>query len=135
MIPTVKIVRLENSFEGGALGALLICNKVFCATLEPPDQDNIKNLSCIPAGQYLCRRVQSPKFGETFEILNVPNRTHVLYHRGNTIEDTNGCVILGITWGKLSGDRAVLNSGKSFEGFMNVLKGYDEFILTIKEEY
>jgi len=135
MIPIVDIVRLENSFTGGALGALRIGKKVFCATLEPADQDNIEDISCIPAGQYLCRRHDSPKFGETFKILNVPNRTHVLFHRGNFIKDTAGCVILGITWGNLSGNRAVLNSGKSFESFMDALKGYDEFILTIMEVY
>jgi len=56
-------------------------------------------------------------------------------HKGNRIKDTNGCVVLGITWGNLSGNRAVLNSGKSFESFMDAMAGYDEFILTIVEVY
>ena len=135
MVPTIKIVRLENSFEGGAIGALLICNKAFCVTLEPADQDNAPNHSCIPASQYLCQRWESRRFGETFKVLNVPKRTDILFHRGNTDDDTTGCIILGITWGNLSGDRAVLNSGKSFESFMDALKDHDEFILTIREVY
>lgn len=135
MIPVIDIIRLENSFAGGVLGALRIGKKVFCATLEPADQDNAPNHSCIPASQYLCCRWESLKFGETFKVLNVPMRTDILFHKGNTDEDTAGCVILGITWGNLSGNRAVLNSGKSFESFMDALKNYDEFILTITENY
>ena len=135
MTPTVDILRIENSFEGGAIGALLICNKAFCVTLEPADQDNAPNHSCIPASQYLCQRCESLRFGETFKVLNVPKRTDILFHRGNTDDDTTGCIILGITWGNLSGDRAVLNSGKSFESFMDALKDHDEFILTIREVY
>lgn len=133
--PSVDIIRMENSFAGGALGALRIGKKLFCATLEPATQDNIPNHSCIPPGQYVCKRYYSKKFGDTFEVKNVPNRTYILFHPGNTIHDTNGCIILGITWGQLAGDRAVLNSGKTFDLFMEQFNGLDKFILTIKEDY
>jgi len=135
ILPTVDLIRMENSFDGGALGALRIGKKLFCTTLEPADRGNKPDVSCIPPGQYLCRRVQSPRFWDTFEVLNVPGRTLILFHPGNRMQDTEGCILIGRTWGQLEGDRAVLNSGNTFERFMIEMKGVDEFILTITENY
>lgn len=135
MLHAVDLIRLENSFTGGALGALRIGKKVFCATLEPPGQDNQPNMSCIPPGQYHCHRITSPRFGNTFEVFYVPGRNNILFHPGNKVEDTEGCICLGRTWGQLSGDRAVLNSGHTFDRFLSLLDSVDEFILTITEVY
>jgi len=135
MTPTIDLIRLENSFDGGALGALRICKQMFCATLEPADRDNQPDVSCIPAGQYRCRRIQSPRFWDTFEVQHVPGRSHILFHPGNRQVDTAGCILVGRTWGQLSGDRAILNSGNTFERFMIRMKGIDEFVLTITESY
>lgn len=129
-----ELIRLEES-EQGTIGILKIDKEVFCYTLEPADMLNKANVSCIPVQQYICQRVQSPKFGETFEITNVPGRSHVLFHSGNTVGDTLGCVILGSTVGKLKGQRAVLNSGKTFEQFMAIMINESVFHLTIKTEY
>jgi hypothetical protein len=110
----VEIIRLEES-EQGTIGVLKLDKEVFCWTFEPADRLNKPNESCIPIQQYICRRVRSPKFGETFMINDVPGRTNVLFHKGNTADDTLGCVLLGQTIGKLKGNRAILNSGKTFE--------------------
>lgn len=132
--PSIKLLRVEESFRG-TLGILIISDLAFCVTLELPDQLNRRNISNIPTGQYLCKKIVSPKFGETFEILNVPNRSNILFHAGNVIEDTKGCIIIGQHFGKLYGDRAVLNSGSTFKKFMNGCKNISKFSLTIKEVY
>ena len=132
--PIVEIIRLEES-EQGTLGALRIQKELFCCTLEEADRLNAANISSIPAQQYICRRVQSPKFGETFQVMDVPGRSHILFHAGNVDRDTEGCILLGSSWGKLSGRRAVLNSGTTFRAFMDAMQGHDELHLTIKEEY
>lgn len=134
LIPTVRLLRVEESNEG-TFGNLIICSHVFCVTLEPSDQLNKCNISNIPAQQYQCIRIRSPQFGETFEIIDVPGRSHVLFHAGNRIKNTKGCVILAQYFGKLQGDRAVLNSGKTFAEFMKIMEGVDVFSLTIKEVY
>lgn len=133
----MKIVELTRAEEGeqGTIGYLKIDKEVFCWTLEPSDNLNESNISCIPIQQYICRRIISPKFGETFMITNVPGRTNVLFHKGNTEDDTLGCILLGQTIGKLKGQRAVLNSGKSFEAFMLAMSGSQVFHLTIKTDY
>lgn len=130
----VELIRLEET-EQGTFGVLKIDKRVFCVTLEPSDEENASNISSIPAQQYMCERVYSPKYGETFEIRNVPERTHVLFHAGNIAKHTKGCVLLGEYFGKLKGDRAVLNSGNTFKFFMEEMKDEGLFHLTVKEEY
>jgi len=131
--PYLEIYRLEDNFEYGVFGVLLINSEIFCVTLEPHDFANKPNISCIPSGQYECERIVSPKVGATYEICNIPDRDDVLFHAGNVIKDTEGCVILAEKFGKLRGDRAVLNSGKTFLNFLNVMLPYKQFKLRIKE--
>ena len=135
MIPVLEIVRLEENYNFGTFGILKINKAVFCVTLELPDLLNFREKSSIPAQQYRCARVDSPRFGETFEVWNVPGRSDILFHAGNTKADTKGCIILAQHWGKLKEQRAVLNSGKTFLQFMNLLKGHNILSLTITEKY
>jgi hypothetical protein len=135
MRPIVEIIRLEESFRYGTFGVMKINKEVFCVTLEPPDIENTKNISSIPVQQYLCRRIISPKYGECFEIQNVPDRDHCLFHAGNVVEHTEGCVIVAEHYGKLQEMRAVLNSGNTHKKFMKRLEGHNEFHLTIREVY
>jgi len=128
----IKLVRVEESGDG-SFGVLMINGEAFCVTLEPPDRDNQSNVSNIPPGLYPLVRIQSPKYGIVFEVQNVPNRTHILIHPGNFVEDTKGCIILAQYFGKLKGDRAVLNSGKTFRDFMHRMEGVDSTSIEIIE--
>ena len=134
MIPILELIRLAET-DQGTLGVLRIQKEVFCVTLEPRDELNAPNISSIPAQQYICRRVQSPKFGETLEVTGVPGRSHVLFHPGCLVINTEGCILLAQYYGKLKGDRAILNSGATFKEFLDLLKGYDQAHLTIREVY
>ena len=49
-----------------------------CDTLELHEENNKKRESHIPVGKYLCKIVNSPKFGKVYEITNVPNRGNIL---------------------------------------------------------
>lgn len=131
--PLITIVRLEDNFRFGMFGILLIQTEIFCWTLEPPEYGNMKRVSCIPPGCYECQRIVSPKFATVYEVRNVPNRSGILFHRGNIVEHTEGCIILGGRRGNLQGDRAVLCSGDTFTKFLNRLKSYKRFNLIIKE--
>jgi len=119
------------STEDGTFGMMLDDQIPFCLTLERKWLDNRKGESCIPSGLYLCERVISPKFGETFEITNVPNRTQILFHKGNLINDSHGCVILGEQFEYINGKNAVLSSGKAFSEFIQRTLGLIQFDLYI----
>jgi hypothetical protein len=83
----------------------------------------------------MCKKIESPRFGKTFEVYDVPSRSLVLFHAGNLVSSSRGCIILAQYFGKLYGERAVLNSGKTFKEFMKIMENIDEFNLTIIENY
>jgi hypothetical protein len=72
------------------MGKLFVNGELFCDTLE-----NTKKI--IPAGAYKIALVWSNKFHRVLpELANVPSRTAVRIHRGNSVKDTQGCILVGI---------------------------------------
>lgn len=134
MMMKVDLVRIEQGPEG-TFGVMRLDGRAYCVTLEPPDMGNRENISCIPAGRYICRRVASPRFGQTFEVDGVLDRNHILLHPGNVADDTHGCILLGKHFGLLRGDRAVLNSGATFADFMRQCSDVEEFSLVVENVY
>lgn len=78
-------------------------SEFLCWTLELPYKDNAKNISCIPKGAYYVECYESSRFGETFKFSEVKNRTDILFHAGNTIEDTKGCILPGTLFDPVKG--------------------------------
>lgn len=132
MIPILELIRHEEG-ESGTLGILMIQKQMAFFTLEPQDRLNKIAMSSIPSQQYLCKRWVSPKYGETFRVLDVPGRSSILFHWGNWQENTGGCILLGTTI--LKERRGIGNSKKAFRLFMKMVKNYDLIHLTIKEVY
>jgi len=128
-------IKRVSTNDDGTYGVLLDDTTPFALTLEKPWHDNTPGISCIPAGIYVCKRVISAKFGETFEVTKVPGRKLIRFHWGNTKEDTRGCPLIAEEFGFLRGRVAILVSqthpDKGFNEFMQRLKGYDEFLLTV----
>ncbi len=125
-----KLIRIERS-KDGVFGVLTLNGQLVCWTLERPWLNNAPNVSCIPPDIYVCNRIDSPKFKETFEVFNVPGRSHILFHIGNTIDDSLGCILPGSEIGEVKGKRGVLESGKAFFALMTALEGVDMFPLQI----
>lgn len=75
-----------------------------CDTLELPWLDNKKRISCIPEGEYDVIKHVSPKFGECFWILDVPDRSEILFHSGSFYTNTLGCVLVGKGFTDINGD-------------------------------
>lgn len=132
-----KLARVSYT-EYGTFGVLMETTGIapgtdlpVCVTLENPWIDNLKYVSCIPLGLYKCNRVDSPKFGNTFEVTGVHERSAILFHRGNTEVDTSGCILLGNRFGHLSGTPAILESNAAYTPWMDSLKNEDSFELAI----
>lgn len=113
-------------------GVLLLDGDTF-ATLEPPWRLNVRNVSCIPAGDYRCEflpRSASGKYREVYHLPAVPDRGGILIHAGNLVKHTRGCILIGTRKGWLAGKRAVLNSRTALQRLREITeKG--EFDLTI----
>lgn len=102
-------------------------------TAERPWRGNKKNTSCIPTGKYTCKRYDSKRFGETFELTNVPGRTYILFHVGNYPEtDSQGCILLGTNI--MQGRAGVAVSVKAMKKFREKLNGINEFKIIIKDQ-
>lgn len=129
-----KLVRI-SMIPDGTFGVLLEENIPFALTVERPWLNNQKGISCIPGGSYTCRRVDSPKFGNTFEVVNVRDRSEILFHKGNVGDDSHGCIIIGEQFESLSGKVAVLSSAKGFSEFLDRLKNRVFFTLEITNAY
>ena len=59
-------------------------------TIERPWLDNAPNVSCIPEGAYDTGWRDSPRFGETWHIKEVQDRTYILIHAANFPERGSG---------------------------------------------
>ena len=103
-----------------------------CCTLENPWHDNQVNISCIPEGDYLCKRYGSQKFGNTFQIVGVPGRTGILFHKGNWSRDTEGCILLGTSFiYEPDKGKGVGNSSLAMTNFMHLMRDEQEFLLKV----
>ena len=84
----IRLIR--NKPQGNALfGQLYVDGEYFCDTLENTDY-------AIPTGFYRLRVTMSPRFRILLPIIDgVIGRTGIRIHAGNTIQDTEGCILVG----------------------------------------
>jgi len=110
-----------------------------CHSLELPNLQNQRQVSCIPEGIYFVKKHTSPSKGLCYSIPNVPFRDNILIHKANFVGSKNpktghsdllGCVALGSGYADLNGDgiKDLINSGVTMN---KLLKLADEFNLEI----
>lgn len=104
------------------IGALSINGQKFCDTLEDknrdlnhdgdltdPGEEKIYSKTAIPFGKYKVEIIHSPHFKRELPWLRgVPHFEGILIHRGNTENDSSGCILVGEN--KVKGK--VINSAK-----------------------
>lgn len=86
----------EGSTPTGTIGRISIAGVFLCFSLEP-DEDRAVH-PAIPAASYRLGVRPSPKFGRMVPVvLDVPGRSCIEIHPGNTDADTDGCILLGMS--------------------------------------
>ncbi|MEG2150281.1 MAG: DUF5675 family protein [Bacteroidaceae bacterium] len=119
--------------ETYTIGKLYVDGKYFCDTIEDkvrdlPKEAKIAGKTAIPAGTYQIIVNQSPRFKRLLpRLLAVPYFDGVLIHRGNTAEDSSGCIILGEN--KVVGK--VINSTGYELRLVGLLRGEKNIIIEI----
>ncbi len=119
-----------DSDDNGTFGTLA-GEGMLLTTLELPWRDNKPNMSCIPKGDYICELVQSPHFGQVYQIQNVPGRSHILIHPGNLAgdvalglrSDSEGCILPGLFRTTVAGQSGIAHSRSALAWLMNNLGG------------
>ena len=122
-LPVFNLVRRMTGIEG-TFGHLYLPGATL-VTGELPWHDNKPNISCIPYGEYICEIAKSPRFGSVYHLLDVKDRSHILIHSGNFAadkesglrSDVEGCIVLGMRFGEIYGQKAVASSKSSMEIF------------------
>lgn len=71
------------------IGRLYINDVYFCDTLE-------SSHFAISPGDFNIKVVESPRFQTPLpRLIDVPHRSGILIHAGNTFKDTKGCILVG----------------------------------------
>lgn len=114
----MKLTLERDTFSyGGTFGVLSVDGEHFCNTLEPclgltQKQGSYGRGACIKPGTYSIDLHYSHKFKRYMPILcAVPLRSGILIHTGNTLDDTEGCILVGELHGShLENSRSTFNS-------------------------
>lgn len=126
----LKLVRVAaNSSQ--TQGVIVWGDVAQYVTLEPPWKDNKVGVSCIPHGTYQATLHNSPKFGTTY-LIDVPGRSEIITHVGNTVDDTHGCILVGSKFGKIKGQPAILTSKFAVEDMIRRLTYLGAKTLTLQ---
>ena len=123
----------------GTIGKLLVRGKEQCWVLENPWKSNKQNVSCVPPGVYSMKRRESPvverstsgEFTGGWEITDVPERSWIMIHPGNTIDDTEGCPLPGKTQTIHNNKQFVGQSRDAFRELMTILDEETEWTIEI----
>lgn len=129
----IELIRVSYRKALPQFGVLLFEGVPQLLTLELPENNNKRRESCIPEGNYVCERIESAKVsGATYLVKDVPGRSEILFHHGNTVKDTEGCILTGSEFSFIDGQYGVTESKKAFLKFMQLCGSAPRFELFIK---
>lgn len=110
------VIRRVNYHKECTIGVMWRNNRIICATLELPYTDG--KTGAIAKGDYVLEMTYSPRFRTELPLVNVPDRTGIRIHAGNTASDTEGCILVGLT----VKDRRLKDSRLALTKVINLIK-------------
>ena len=127
-------LKLERKYRSNnyCIDKLYINGKYFSDALEDPDRGltdsmsleeikkiKIKGNTCIPYGTYNVTITYSPRFKKNLPLINnVKGFDGIRIHSGNTPQDTEGCLLLGLN--KIKG--RVVDSKVTVNKFIDIVQ-------------
>lgn len=112
----IYLQRLSSSSRG-TIGRVTVPAELFNGTiplvfhsLEPP-------IPCLSVGKHQCIYSWSNKFNKHMCFVDDLEHVGIMFHEGNTVKDTEGCVLLGSN----SHDYLLTNSRKALDKFNHVV--------------
>lgn len=107
-----------------------------CFGIEDEEKNNAPGDSCIPRGTY---DLQLGRYNAgdypAYEVLNVPGRSLIKIHKGNTEDDVRGCLVVGSGLGFIKAKWAVTDSATAFTKLMGALQNQPTAQLIVQDIY
>jgi hypothetical protein len=137
----IEIIR-DHLFPSFTVGTVYVDGVKICRSIEdcvrerqgePVSDWKIPGETAIPSGDYKVTITPSTRFKRDLPLINgVDGFSGVRIHTGNTSEDTEGCIIVGMTW---DGDDFVGGSRVAFQQVFKMIsdaiRGGDTVTLSI----
>lgn len=120
----IDIITVERTIftDKSTIGELHIDGDLFCHTLEDTCRKKgvkVDGKTAIPMGRYEVVIDHSTRFDRDMpHLLDVPGFEGIRIHAGNTSEDTEGCILLGMR----HGDDVLYDSRSAYDKFFALLK-------------
>ena len=138
------LLKRTDFTDTSTIGSLYVNGGFFCYILEDKDRGLNQGMSlveisarkifgktAIPYGTYTVKLSMSNRFKRLLpEILNVKGYESVRIHRGNTAEDTLGCLIVGLR----KAYNSVFESTAAETALMRVLQSERNYPITLTIE-
>lgn len=143
---SVEVYLRRDEITADGVRGVLRVGTLTLHTLEDDWKNNRRGESCIPASRYPLKLVRRPpeKGGYLcYEVQGVPGRSLIRIHPGNTEEDIEGCILVGLSrgWKQVAQDedtkalsvtkRAVISSKEAFRQFMAAMDGEKDGWITV----
>lgn len=129
-----KIILERFAYSPYGVFGKIIFPEFECFTVERPWLDNKPRESCIPEGRYRLKLGMYNRGGyPAYEVMDVPNRSLIKIHIGNTIDDIVGCIAPGKSLGYLERKWGVTSSKKAFKEFMGAMGDAEDSMLHITQ--
>lgn len=88
------VLERQNKLYNCIQGQILLKSKTF-ETIELPDKQNQRSISCIPSGVYTWQKIKRTSNGkDALYIRDVQGRSQILIHQGTKPSHSKGCILV-----------------------------------------
>ena len=105
-----------------------------CCTLELPFKANMRNVSCIPPGEYNVSPRNSKKYDDHYVVENVMLRDYILIHPANYYTQLRGCIAVGYDFYDINndGEHDLTHSRRTMKHLLSVApEGFSLIIINL----
>lgn len=89
----MKQARLSRAYLESRTDGVFTFDDISFTTFERVDNNNQPMVSCIPEGEYLCKKTMMASHGvERYQLQKVKDRSAIFIHVATLVEQLHGCI-------------------------------------------